>query len=629
MSLIKQLWLTIATLLLLAFVGSLLIGVTSTRHYIEQEIAIKNSDNANALALSMSQMEKDPVIIELLLAAQFDTGYYQRIELRDPTGELIEQRTAPGHIEGVPGWFVDLIQFEVPAGHAVIQDGWQQYGVLELESQHSFAYRSLWLSTLKLAGWFAVAGAISLLLAAWIVKTIRRPLHNVVSQAQAIGQRRFTTSPEPRTLELRQVVSAMNLLSDTVRDMLSQESHKLDRLRRRLQQDEVTGVSNREHFMQRLKSVLDSDNNEGYGVLVMARVARLAELNSRLGHQETDTLLRDIANTLEQLDHGNGSVGRLNGSDFALLLPGNEDVEALSQALKKRLHPLIDDHEIPISLPMAMIQYNAYDPLSQLLSSLDGALAQAENDGDHALVIASGRAKKSLYTSQEDWRNAITEALSEGIRFAHYPVRDERGNTIHLESPSRLWLRGGLQPAGSFMPWVSRLGMNVDFDLAVIAAALSKIEEDGKPLGINLSRQAAEYSRFAAEVKPLLAARPEAAALLWLELPEIVAVHHLEGFRGLCRELRPYGCRMGLEHVGPEFSRIAQLHDVGLAYLKIDASLVAGAEEPGEKQTLLRGMATLAHSLGIIAIAEGVESEEAAAAMFELGLDGVTGPGVR
>src|SRR5690554_3241845 len=407
MSLIKQLWLTITALLLLAFVGSLLIGVTSTQHYIEQETATKNSDIANALALSISEMEKDPDTIEALLAAQFDTGGYQRIELRDPTGQLIKQRTAPGHIEGVPGWFIDLVRFEVPAGHAVIQNGGQHYATLELESQHRTAYRSLWHSILKLAGWFAVVGAISLLLSAWIVKAIRRPLHNVIGQAQAIGQRRFTTSPEPRTLELRQVVSAMNLLSYTLRDILSQKSHKLDHLNRRLQQDEVTGVSNREHFLQRLKSVLDSDNIEGYGVLVMARVARLAELNSRLGHQETDTLLRDIANTLEQLGHGSGSVGRLNGSDFALLLPGNEDVEALSQALKERLHPLIDDHEIPIGLPMAMIQYNAYDPLSQLLSSLDGALAQAENDGDHALVIASGRARKALYTSQEEWRNAI------------------------------------------------------------------------------------------------------------------------------------------------------------------------------------------------------------------------------
>ncbi len=188
MSLIKQLWLTIAVLLLLAFVGSLLIGVTSSRHYIEQEVQIKNNDNANALALSMSQIEKDPVILELLLAAQFDTGHYRRIALYDPQGEIIDERTAGEHIDDVPGWFVNLVRFEVPPGRAVVQDGWQQYGTLELASQHSFAYRSLWRSTLELAGWFAIAGAISLLLAAWIVRTIRRPLRDVVSQAQAIGQ---------------------------------------------------------------------------------------------------------------------------------------------------------------------------------------------------------------------------------------------------------------------------------------------------------------------------------------------------------------------------------------------------------------------------------------------------------
>ena len=132
MSLIKQLWLTIAVLLLLAFVGSLLIGVTSSRHYIEQEVQIKNNDNANALALSMSQIEKDPVILELLLAAQFDTGHYRRIALYDPQGEIIDERTAGEHIDDVPGWFVNLVRFEVPPGRAVVQDGWQQYGTLEL-----------------------------------------------------------------------------------------------------------------------------------------------------------------------------------------------------------------------------------------------------------------------------------------------------------------------------------------------------------------------------------------------------------------------------------------------------------------------------------------------------------------
>ncbi|MFW6345349.1 MAG: LapD/MoxY N-terminal periplasmic domain-containing protein, partial [Halomonas sp.] len=111
MSLIKQLWLTIVVLLLLAFGGSLSIGVTTSRHYIEQEVQIKNADNANALALSMSQMEKDEVTIGLLLAAQFDTGHYRLIELRDPEGEIIDLRAGDEEVEDVPGWFVELVRF--------------------------------------------------------------------------------------------------------------------------------------------------------------------------------------------------------------------------------------------------------------------------------------------------------------------------------------------------------------------------------------------------------------------------------------------------------------------------------------------------------------------------------------
>ncbi|MCA1773978.1 MAG: Diguanylate phosphodiesterase, EAL domain protein, partial [Halomonas sp.] len=205
MSLIKQLWLTVILILLLAFVGSLAVSVSSTRDYVEQEVQIKNADNANALALSMTQMEKDDVSIELLLSAQFDTGHYRLIELRSPEGDVMQRRETEPLDDGVPSWFVDLVRLDVSPGQAVVQDGWSQYGTLTLASQHDYAYRSLWLSTLKMAAWFAVAGALSLLLAWWIVRTIRRPLLEVVSQARSISARRFTTSQEPRTLELREV----------------------------------------------------------------------------------------------------------------------------------------------------------------------------------------------------------------------------------------------------------------------------------------------------------------------------------------------------------------------------------------------------------------------------------------
>ncbi|SDO00066.1 diguanylate cyclase (GGDEF) domain-containing protein [Halomonas shengliensis] len=631
MSLIKQLWLTIVVLLLLAFGGSLFIGVTTSRAYIEQEVEIKNRDNANALALTMSQMEKDPVTIGLLLAAQFDTGHYRRIELRDPEGGVIDLREGPEAVPEVPGWFVDLVRFEVAPGRAVIQDRWNQYGTLILESQHSFAYRSLWRSTLELMGWFALAGVLSLALAALIVRGIRRPLRRVVEQARDIGNRRFTTSPEPRTRELREVVQAMNQLSGSVAEMLGRESERLDLLRKRLQHDAVSGVLNREAFMHQLRIMLESNNRRATGTLLLVRVARLGEVSEALGHADTDKLLHDLAQSLEQLGEvrGEGIAGRLSGTDFALLIPASTDTAAIGQELTQRLAALKEQQAIRLGLPSSLIAYAQGDRPRALLASLDGALSTAENRGDLAQLVAEGQQRLPLYQSHTEWRQALTQALDDGVYLGRFPVLDAEGKLLHLECPSRLRLKGEWRPAGIFMPWISRLGLDARLDLAVARETLREINRHGKPLGINLSPASVRDGRFVMDLSGLLQSNREAARQLWIEVPEAMVIHDQESFRSLCRQLQPLGCKLGLEHVGREFRRISDLKDLGLAYLKIDASLVRGIADSPERQTLLRGMATLCHSIGILAIAEGVDSLQESELVHELGIDGVTGPGIR
>lgn len=631
MSLIKQLWLTIVVLLLFAFGGSLFVGVTTSRHYIEQEVAIKNRDNANALALTMSQMDKDPVTLGLLLAAQFDTGHYRRIELRDPQDKIIDRREGRDIEANVPGWFVDLVSFEVPAGRAVIQDRWNQYGTLILESQHSFAYRSLWRSTLELLGWFALAGVISLALAAWIVRTIRRPLRQVVSQAEDIGNRRFTTSHEPRTRELRQVVRAMNRLSGSVAEMLGQESERLDLLRKRLQHDPVSGVLNREAFMHQLHGMLERDHR-ATGILAMVRLSRLGEISETLGYAETDALLRTLAESLEQLGdaHGLGITGRLSGSDFALLIPSIDDTEAIGEEIIQRLAAIKrEQHGISLGLPSALLTYTQGNPPRSLLASLDGALSAAENSGELGQRRAEDSSRLTLYTSHAEWRQALTQALREGVHLGHYPVLDAQGQLMHLECPARLRLQGEWRQAGTFIPWTSRLGLDPELDMAVAREAIREINRHGKPLGINLSPASVCNGRFVLDLLGLVEANPKAARLLWIDVPEAMVTHDLEAFRSLCRRLAPFGCRLGLEHVGREFRRISDLKDLGLGYLKIDASLIKGLPESPEHQTLLRGMATLCHSIGILAIAEGVDSLQQSELIHDLGIDGVTGPGIR
>ena len=152
MTLTKQLWLAIAAIMTIAFGISFLVSAWSAKGYLEDQLRLKNSDNANSLALSMSQIEKDPVLIELLLSAQFDIGHYKQIKLTSPTGQVMIERVSDAVTDKVPAWFVKLIPLHAEPGIAQVQDGWRQYGTLMVISHNRFAYQALWQGNLRLLG---------------------------------------------------------------------------------------------------------------------------------------------------------------------------------------------------------------------------------------------------------------------------------------------------------------------------------------------------------------------------------------------------------------------------------------------------------------------------------------------
>ena len=143
MTLTKQLWLAVAAIMTIAFGISFLVSVWSAKSYLEDQLRLKNIDNANSLALSMSQIEKDPVLIELLIAAQFDIGHYKSIRLTSPTGKVMVEQVSEAVTDKVPAWFVDLIPLKSEPGIAQVQDGWRQYGTLTVLSHNRFAYQAL------------------------------------------------------------------------------------------------------------------------------------------------------------------------------------------------------------------------------------------------------------------------------------------------------------------------------------------------------------------------------------------------------------------------------------------------------------------------------------------------------
>src|SRR5574343_530301 len=210
MSLFRQIWLAVIASTVIAFAGSFLASMLTARHYLEQQLAIKNTDNAASLALSISQLDKDPVTIELQVAAIFDSGQYAVVRLTDPDGKTMIEKTSPPLAGSYPEWFARLFPIASAPGLAQISSGWNQFATIELVSHSHFAYEELWRGAIKLLGWFALGGLLMGLLGMQLLRRIKRPLDAVVNQAHAISERRFVSIPEPQVPELKSVAGAMN-----------------------------------------------------------------------------------------------------------------------------------------------------------------------------------------------------------------------------------------------------------------------------------------------------------------------------------------------------------------------------------------------------------------------------------
>ncbi|HEX7638354.1 MAG TPA: LapD/MoxY N-terminal periplasmic domain-containing protein, partial [Burkholderiaceae bacterium] len=323
MSLIRQVWLLLAGTLVLAFAGAIGVSVHSARQYLLTELALKNNDAAQALALTLSQQHGDPVALELAISSQFDTGYYERIRLVAPGGREIVARRADARPHDAPRWFVELLGLDAVDGVAQVSDGWRQVGRLEVRSQAAFADDELWHGSVETVGVLLVMVLAGGVLARLGVSRIRRPLERTVEQARAITERRFVMVDEPEVPELRKVTRAMNAMVARLKAMFEEQAGQVEQLRRQAHCDPLTGLSNRSHFLGRVRVMLDSEDGAASGALVMVRLVELQALNRTLGRSATDRLLQDAAGAMVESARRMASfeVGRLNGSDFALALP--------------------------------------------------------------------------------------------------------------------------------------------------------------------------------------------------------------------------------------------------------------------------------------------------------------------
>jgi EAL domain-containing protein (putative c-di-GMP-specific phosphodiesterase class I)/GGDEF domain-containing protein len=457
---------------------------------------------------------------------------------------------------------------------------------------------------------------------------MREPLEATVRQALALTERRFITVSEPAVPELRNLTRAMNLMVDRLRTMFDEQAGQVEAWRKQANGDSLTGVSNRSHFMARLKGVLNAEDGSTVGILVLVRVVDLQGLNRRLGRLRVDALLARTGEIILEAATRTGAFesGRLSGSDFAVLLTDTASLKEPSNHLATRLREQLLSLAAGSTVVVSSVRWWPGASVASLLAASEHALARAESRGPSALQVDDSG--DSLALGEDALSQRLDQALLPGQpTLVEFPLLDIHQGLMRLECSLRLQWEQGDEPVPTavWLPFANRLGRTTEIDLAALELTLKAIDRDRIPRSLRLCAHTLQDPDFLGQLSDLLTRSAANVPGLWLEVDESVALRDLRALDDLSKVVHEHGGRLGLEHAGEHLLDPSVLLEIGLDFVKLDSSLTDGLARDEARTQHVAGSVRMFHGIGLRVYAEVAADQRDAPALWQAGVDGVTG----
>ena len=627
--------------LLIAILGFTTLIVSQwTVHSFEDRLTVQAENSVGVLSRTLSLWDlsdnDNSVLLCTWLSTVPNTLEFRSLELFDESGNRRCYHTNTPQPPVAPNWFINNIEIEIIPATQPVQQEWVTWELTGIPYEAN-AYDELWTLAVK-TFWGVLALLVSATIGGfWALQKLLDPLRQVVLQAKSIGERRFTKISIPNTREFADVARSMNDLSDRIQSMLSDEAALLKDKKASYDSDEVTGLLNRETFIDQFSARLNRENEESIGSVALIRLMNLAEMNREYGRGLIDNLLKDIGDALNRLSDdefygGYCSIGRLNGADICAVATNENNAKNLADTMQRNIAKILATYSISdrYTVAAASIDYELGDNTGELLASLDGALAQSELQAGVPIVAAQRKNKNDpRQSSQKFWHAHLAAALtSGGLRLVWFPALRKNKSVIHLEGMARLSIDNQEFNAGDFMPWVFRLGLGQAFDRAVVTEALRSLPSHKERLHVNLSADSLKGADFSAWLAETLRGHSGDVARFGMEISETAIIGAQSSFEALRTILKPHGCQLGIEHMGYRPEIIAELGSLGPDYLKVDSLYTQDLSTNQGNRSVLTSFNGVAKSLGIDCIAEGINTPGDIEQSFALGAKGVSGRAV-
>ena len=638
MSLSKQLGLGFFIVMLLVFIATLYMNIQNTKVFLQDQLNAHAQDTATSLGLSLSPHigeENDVAVIETMVNAIFDRGYYQKITLTDADGKVIVNKSQGNTLKDIPPWFIDAFKINPPQAQSEINDAWSIKGNIRVTSNTGLGYQQLWKTALY-SGIVALIGLFLALIFVWLLVkyVISAPISKVISQSQAISLQRFEDIKDvPRTYELKRIVNSFNLMSGKLNTMFKKLTNQSEEYRRYAYVDFVTGVGNRRAFELAMNSLLTNQNDRHEGYLFLIKASSLQSIHSQHGGEAGDKYLKDICNTIKETassDFEHFSVFRINGGDFALVIENIIDTHAISTARSlavntKRLEK--DEHKEGVAhIGATSFKYSL--SLKNLMEKGDSALMIANESQNRWHILPRDAVSKS----NEDWRTLLVEIMkSSSVDFVAQSVFSNNMEEIYSEWFARLSdpSTHAQVPMSQLIPASVRLDYAIDLDKCIVENVLTLINPRGQRVGLNLSRISILNADFRHWLIEKLHVYRSVCPKLIIEIPERALLHDIDSLITFAQTLKSFGIGICIEHFGAQLVGITHLRKLMPDFIKLDGRFTPNIQTEADNQLFLKSIIGIAQGLDIRIIAEKVETIEEQNWLLNNGADALQGYFIR
>lgn len=417
-----------------------------------------------------------------------------------------------------------------------------------------------------------------------------------------------------------------------VRDLRDREAARL-RIHHLAHHDALTGLLNRAAFMERLEGLMAGARaGDAHGALVFIDLDHFKRVNDSLGHLAGDRVLQTLAQRLVSLLRASDVVARFGGDEFMVLLPGQASRADLQEVAHKVLAVLAEPVSLegrPISvtptLGIALYPLHARSP-DELLKNADAAMYQAKREGRATSRFyepdVGARALAALELEAQ-----LTRAIERDEMVLHYQpqVNAASGALAGCEALIR-WRhpQRGLVEPDQFIPLAEELRLIVPIGDWVIRESLRaarRWRDAGHPLPVSVNLSSLQFRErgFTAKVAAALAETSLPGEVLEVEITERMLMDDLDAVRATLVALKALGVRVAIDDFGTGYSSLGHLNQLPIDRIKIDRSFVHGLPDHAGNAAIARAIVTLAASLEIEVIAEGVERADQRDFLLALG----------